>query len=143
MRYYKRVAKSAFLSITILSVLSLLSACHHDSFDYGAGQSSKFTQDLTYCEWLARSVAAQYDPAKEALWFYKFGKDDIREQKQQISDYVNHHNPTQTQFVTFTALSIYDVAYQHMGINAVISLCLERKGHKDGKPSVTIASIMR
>lgn len=143
MGFYVRAAKAAFSSASILSVLSVLGACHHDNRQFEAGFSSKFKQDVSYCELLARSVAAQYEPEAKAPWFYKFGMDDTPSQKQKITDYVNHQNATDTQFVSFTALSLYDVAYQHMGINAVITLCLERKGHKDGKPSVTIASNIR
>lgn len=143
MCFYMRVAKAAFSSALLLSLLSFLGACHHDGFGHQAGHSPKFKQDVSYCKWLARSVASQYDSSKDALWFYEFGKEKNGKEQQQITDYVNHHKPNETQFVTFTALSIYDVTYQHMGIGAVISLCLARKNRKSNKADIKMASALQ
>ena len=138
-----RVSKATFSSVIFLSLLSFLSACHHEGLPPHASYVPKLKRDISHCEWLARSVASQYQSDKGSLWFYEFGKENSKQDYQDISDYVNHHSSSDTAFVNFTALSIYDLIYQHMGIDAVISLCLERKGYHHKTTKMALATLSR
>ena len=69
-------------------------------------------------------------------------KDKHKQRPKQLSDLVNFETASDAQFVNFTALSLYDVAYQYKGFEAVISLCLERKGYPIDKADVRLASAL-
>ena len=114
-----------FLPLALLPLIILLSACQNGPFSIYGYHVSVEKNGLAYCENLARSVASQYDPKAEPLWFYEFGKNS-QVKADNRSHYVNDKAPDDAQFVDFTALSFYDAAYQHQGLEAVISLCLER-----------------
>lgn len=151
MGFYVSQCKTKSASAGYLFSLFFLGACHHDHFASYQSASPHFEQDLAYCELLARSVAAQYDPYSDSLWFYQFGhdetgrspmKDKHKQRPKQLSDLVNFETASDAQFVNFTALSLYDVTYQHKGFEAVISLCLERKGYPTDKADVRLASAL-
>ena len=150
MGIFPQQATAFYSPAYLLGLILLISACHHDDFVPFHTQSPHFIQDMAYCEMLARSVESQYDPDSEALWFYKFGADSHIQLKNHrpttdkphtISHFVNHNAAADTHFVNFHALSLYDVAYQHQGLEAVISLCLHRKGYEGEKRHMEIAEL--
>ena len=138
MGFYFQGTKTVLPSLIMLGVFMSLSACQHDRFPVHKFQLSDASDDELYCENLARSVQAQYDPKADALWLYDFGNDQ-KITSDNLSHYANYTAPTDVHFVDFTALSFYDVAYQHQGLEAVISLCLERRAPSTYKADIKMA----
>ena len=126
MGFYFQGTKTILPPLMMFVLLIAFSACQHDRFPVHKFKLSDASDDALYCENLARSVQAQYDPKADALWLYDFGNEQKIHADNQ-SHYANYTAPTDVHFVDFTALSLYDVAYQHQGLDAVISLCLERR----------------
>ena len=126
MGFYFQGTETVLSPLIMLGLLISLSACQHDRFPGHKYQLSDAGDDVLYCENLARSVQAQYDPKAGGLWIYEFGSDQ-KIVSDNLSHYANYTAPDDVHFVDFKALSLYDVAYQHQGLEAVISLCLERR----------------
>lgn len=138
MGFYFQGTKIVLSPLIMLGLLISLSACLHDRFPEHKYQLSDAGDNVLYCENLARSVQAQYDPQADAVWLYDFGSDQ-KYIANNLSHYANYTAPQGVHFVDFTALSLYDVAYQHQGLEAVISLCLERRAPSTDKTDIKMA----
>lgn len=138
MGFHFKGTKTVLPSLIMLGALMSLGACQHDRFSVHKYQLSYASDDTLYCENLARSVQAQYDPKADPIWFYEFGSGE-KIVSDNLSHYANYTAPKDVQFVDFTALSLYDIAYQHQGLDAVIALCLERRAPSTYKTDIKMA----
>lgn len=93
---------------------------HHRFEDYDFETQIPFAEDqiafyeaLHYCKILAHQTKAQYVALKSA-----------------IDDKGLPVNATSSHpFISLDLISRYDVTYQHKGLDAVITLCLSRRGY--------------
>ena len=138
MGFYFQGTKTVLPPLIMLGLLISVSACQHDRKSDHNYHLSLAADDMLYCENLARSVQAQYDPTADSVWLYDFGSDQ-KLTSDNLSHYANYTAPQGVHFVDFTALSLYDVAYQHQGLEAVISLCLERRAPSTDKTEIKLA----
>ena len=67
MGFYFQGTKTILPPLLMLGLLISFSACQHDRFPVHKFQLSDASDDVLYCENLARSVQAQYDPKADAV----------------------------------------------------------------------------